>query len=101
MQEKNEHLCYFFVHLASAAFLAIFDRSCFDRAFALALPPFRPPSRPSATAAGFFFFFGSVLVWPVVCETMEAASWFKSLLERLGMHRTCRFSQPVATLQSR
>lgn len=37
----------------SAAFLAISDRCSLVSAFALALPPFRPPKRPSATAAGF------------------------------------------------
>jgi len=39
---------------ASAAFLAIFLRLAGVRLSALALPPFNPPMRPSATAAGFF-----------------------------------------------
>src|SRR5581483_6844578 len=43
-----------FFHLASAARFAISDlRSAVSRA-ARSLPPLRPPSRPSATAAGFF-----------------------------------------------
>lgn len=54
---------------------------------ALAFPPLRPPSRPSATAAWFFrlgiAFCGGCLV---VCETMDAASVFRSsLLERFCM----------------
>jgi len=38
----------------SAAFLAIAFRSPGESFAALALPPFKPPSRPSVTAAGFF-----------------------------------------------
>ena len=47
----------FFDHRASAALRALALR-CADVNFAAsALPPFNPPSRPSATAAGFFLFF--------------------------------------------
>jgi hypothetical protein len=44
-----------FFQRASAALFALSDRSALLSFFALAGPPFRPPSRPSATAAGFFF----------------------------------------------
>src|ERR1035441_7209326 len=43
----------FFPHRAFAAFAAIWERLRGLRASALAVPPFRPPSRPSATAWGF------------------------------------------------
>src|ERR1035437_3576488 len=42
-----------FPHRAFAAFAAIWERLRGLRASALAVPPFRPPSRPSATAWGF------------------------------------------------
>jgi hypothetical protein len=41
-------------HLFRAAFWAISRRRFAESATARALPPFRPPSRPNATAAGFF-----------------------------------------------
>jgi hypothetical protein len=44
-------------HRAFAAFLAICLRALALSFFARALPPFKPPSRPSATAAAFFLFF--------------------------------------------
>jgi hypothetical protein len=47
-----------FLHLALTADLAIRLRLVAESFSALALPPFRPPSRPNATAAGFFSGFG-------------------------------------------
>src|SRR6266704_1674085 len=48
---------YFFLfHRARAALSAISDRCFGDKFAALALPPFMPPKRPSATAAGFLPF---------------------------------------------
>jgi hypothetical protein len=44
----------FLAHRASAAFLAISFRRSGDSFSARALPPLRPPSLPSSTAAGFF-----------------------------------------------
>jgi hypothetical protein len=44
-----------FVHLALTAFLPCSLNFFFDSFLALAGPPFKPPRRPSATAAGFFF----------------------------------------------
>src|SRR4051794_6354808 len=44
---------YFLLHRACAAFLAISLRCSFVSFLARASPPFLPPSRPSATAAGF------------------------------------------------
>ena len=72
-----------FFHLSLAAFWAILRLSSADNDLALAFPPFNPPSLPSATAAGFFS--GDVLASAVTCATMDAASWFTSLLERFSM----------------
>ena len=64
---------------------------------ARATPPFLPPKRPKATAAGFFSFSaGSVVgsrVSLVATATMGVASWLTSrgegaVLERLGMRGT-------------
>ena len=71
---------------AAAAFFAMADRLAGLSAAARAFPPFRPPRRPRATAAGFFRWGRGTP--PVAACTMEAASWFWSslfLLERLGM----------------
>ncbi len=72
---------FFFDQRACAAFFAISQRLSFESFFALASPPFKPPKRPSATAAGFFS--GS----SVASETSLAASSLMSsfLLDRLGM----------------
>ena len=73
---------------ALAAFLAMSCRLSFDSDLARALPPLLPPSFPSTTAAGFFFFlFNFGIAWPVEIATTRAATWFTSscLLERLGM----------------
>jgi len=53
-----------------AAILAISLRFLGVRLAALALPPFNPPSLPSATAAGFFSGTGAC---PVDCWTMLKA----------------------------
>ena len=50
-------LIYSFFHRAPAAFRAMALRRFGVSFFARALPPLSPPSRPSATAAGFFFVF--------------------------------------------
>ncbi len=60
-----------------AAFLAIADRRAALNFAALACPPFRPPSFPNATAAGFF----SVVTSPRMRDAMR----FGSILERLGI----------------
>src|SRR5579862_7185737 len=60
---KN-YFCFF--HLAKTALRAISDRRSGESLAIRAGPPFRPPSLPNETAAGFFFL-------PIV------------LLERLGM----------------
>src|SRR5579859_444615 len=66
---------------ALAAFLAISTLRFADNFLALAFPPFRPPSRPNATAAGF-------LSSPVSLLSAAKAATFSSvegLLERLGI----------------
>ncbi len=79
-----------FAHRAAAALFAMIDLLVGDNLLALAFPPFRPPSRPSATAFGFLpsSDFGSGGALPVASSTIRLASWFRSrgrLLERLGM----------------
>src|SRR5260370_1902132 len=78
----------FFDHRARAAFLALSDRCFFVILAARALPPFRPPRRPSSTAKGSFPSLGGVvrLACPVASSTMPLASWLMSgLRERFGM----------------
>lgn len=71
-------------HRDFAAFVAIALRSKGVNFSARALPPFNPPLRPSATAAGSFSLAGAFC--PVACWTMSKARVFVSrLLERLGM----------------
>src|ERR1022692_3353634 len=74
----------FLPHRALAALAAIADRLRGDSAAALASPPFRPPSLPSATAWGFLAgsmgfswgCFGSNLgAWPVDSSMIWYASW--------------------------
>jgi hypothetical protein len=60
-----------FFHLFKAAFFAISLRFLADRLAALAFPPFKPPSLPRATAAGFFSGVGAAC--PVDCWTMLKA----------------------------
>jgi hypothetical protein len=52
-----------FFHRASAARRAISDRCSAVNFCALALPPTKPPRRPSDTAAGFLCFSGSASGW--------------------------------------
>ena len=82
---KHIYLLDFIDHLALAAFLAISILFFFDRRAARAFPPFRPPSRPRATAAGFFV----GLISPTASPTMVAASRLGSVgfLERLGIEQ--------------
>lgn len=82
---------------AAAAFFAISDRRFFDSLAALALPPFKPPSRPSSTAAGFFSGGGFGISVASTSSSSAVASWtirkaisFSSgfrgpLLDRLGI----------------
>lgn len=74
-QKPNSYL----FHLALAALLAILARCREESFLALAGPPFRPPRRPRATAAGFFS------VPSATASTTALAIWLKSLLVRLGM----------------
>jgi heme A synthase len=48
-----------FFHRAAAAFFAMAVRSLAVSFLARAFPPSNPPSRPSATAAAFFFAFAT------------------------------------------
>jgi hypothetical protein len=88
---------YAFFQRVAAAFLAISVRFFFDKLAARAFPPLSPPSRPSATAAGFFP--SSVLVsggaFPVAMSVINLASWFASrgLLERFGILHRCHGSR--------
>ena len=54
---KNFPHSYFFDHRAIAALRALRVRCSAVSFRARAFPPFKPPSRPSATAAAFFFVF--------------------------------------------
>jgi len=82
-------------HRALAAAAAMRWRSAGVMLAARALPPLRPPKRPSATAAGFFSGLGvsDGNGCPVDWATMFAAIWFRSVLERLRMPQLCA-SQP-------
>lgn len=93
---------HYFCQRAAAAFFAISRRRRAERLSARACPPFRPPSLPRATAAGFFVAPDSSgdpsSFSPIACSTTRRAVTVKScagpsrlgLLERLGMshHRT-------------
>jgi hypothetical protein len=68
-----------------AAFLAICLRLDADRFSALALPPFIPPSRPRATAAGFFPAFSGLVASAVIAAANAFTSIGLFLLERVGM----------------
>jgi len=70
-----------FDHLALAAFFAIAFRRVALSFAARAFPPFNPPSRPSATAAGFF-------PSSVADATIRDAMTLGSVLERLGMEKS-------------
>lgn len=86
----RERLRYFVrAHLDLAAARAIAFRLVGDSFWARAFPPFNPPRRPSATAAGFFVPFPFVL-----CATIAAAIWFMSF----GMKPLCLSGQESARL---
>jgi len=80
-------------HLALAALAAIWERLRGPSLAALAAPPFSPPSRPRATAAGFFGFSTGVYLGacPVDSSMIWYARWFGSrgrgsrFFERSGM----------------
>ncbi len=84
----------FFPQRALAAFAAIWERFFGPREAARAAPPFSPPKRPRATAAGFFFFTSGGFVagtWPVDSSMIRYASSFGSrgrVFERSGMMPT-------------
>ena len=65
------------LHRARAAFFAMAERREAVSLAALAFPPFTPPSRPNATAAGFLPSAGSG-VRSTVLSTMNLASWLTS-----------------------
>lgn len=74
---------YRLVHLAFAAFLAASRNFFFPSFFALAGPPFNPPLRPRATAAGSFPSSSLLTVSgptgsPVAISVIRAASWLMS-----------------------
>lgn len=73
-----------FCQRAAAALRAMLRLLAAESAAALAFPPFRPPSFPNATAAGFFSFEGGPVTWVSV---RKAASFSSScgILERLGI----------------
>src|ERR1017187_2656097 len=104
--KANSHS--FFPRRALAALAAIWDRLRGDSAAALASPPFRPPSRPSATAWGFLVgsrgfawgWVGSNLgAWSVDSSIIWYASWFGSrgrcFDDRSGILQ-CRHDHPEA-----
>ena len=67
---------------------------------ALAFPPFRPPSRPSSTAAAFLTLadFSAVAIdlFSFPSEGFRRSAWFESfrLLDRLGMAEGYQCSSP-------
>ena len=67
----------FLPHLILAPSLAISRRLSRVSLLALALPPFNPPKRPSATAAGFLPLIGGGFC-PVAAATIQAAAWLGS-----------------------
>src|SRR5208282_671690 len=70
----------YFRQRAFTALRAIAERLAFDSFVFRAIPPFSPPKRPSATAAGFLTgASGSGSTgWPVAILTTIAACWLKS-----------------------
>src|SRR5579872_3871989 len=81
VQQHRRRADYYFLvpHLAAAAFLAISLRFLGLRLSALATPPFKPPLRPKATAAGSLAGPFWVSDSPVAFPTMEAARELTSL----------------------
>ena len=73
---RRRRIGYGFPHRFAEAFLAICLRLAGESFLALAFPPFFPPSRPKATAAGFLPASGSgISTCPVVTSTMNLAGW--------------------------
>jgi len=85
---------FFLPQRAAAALLAIFLRLLGDRASALAFPPLRPPRRPRATAAGFLP--ASSRPAEVASDTIRAATWFTSLLDRFCIYQCCHTLPPIS-----
>jgi hypothetical protein len=77
---------YFSFHRASAASLAIRERSFADNLCARALPPFDAPSFERATAAGFFFF-GERMCVTVYAKRREALRLWLSALAVLNPYQ--------------
>lgn len=69
-------------HRVKTALRAISDLRRADNFLARALPPFKPPSLPRATAAGFF-------------------CWFNFLRDRLGMSHDCYFWKMMKVISIR
>lgn len=71
----------------------MFDRSRLESFAARALPPFKPPRRPSSTAAGFFFltrltlfgFASGPVTSFIILKAVSLASSGPCLLERFGI----------------
>jgi hypothetical protein len=104
---NSRQLGYFFFVFQRllAAMRAISERRFWERLAALAAPPFRPPRRPKATAAGFFP--SSEIVSggmsPAAISTMSLASWLGSrgrrMLERFGMRQLSPASDACQSAQ--
>src|SRR5579864_3898104 len=77
---------------ATAALRAIFLRFSGDRASARAFPPRRPPKRPNATAAGFLSLTSKAA--SIASDTICAAIWFTSLLDRFCINQCCHTLLP-------
>ncbi len=92
---RMRHYSYLviFVQRAFAAFLAISLRFLAESLSALALPPFKPPSLPRVTAAGFFPSVGSPVAWATIC----AASTFGSVLDRFGIPSSCQIGPRLSS----
>lgn len=89
-------------HLELAAFLEISDFLSGDKLDALAIPPFKPPSLPNATAAGFFSGFSTDTgaTCPVTFCMIEKAFSLMSffLLERIGIPPSWHSQNPIARI---
>ena len=82
-----------FFHLALAALRAISLRCSGVSFLALAGPPFKPPRRPKATAAGFFMEGSCVGLSFVASSTILVANKFRSVglfffLDCLAIHKS-------------
>lgn len=70
----------YFPHLARAAFLAISERLDFDNLAVLALPLFKPPNLPRATAVGFLTMCDSSVAISVLAVAITFTSGVLPLL---------------------